>query len=79
MHHRRCYVSVCLVNNRIYAMGGHNGHSRLRTTEVYNPETNQWTLLANMNTRRSDADACAVNGKVFILGLYTLSKLEVKL
>lgn len=52
-------------------MGGHDGHSRLRATEVYCPETNQWTLLANMMVRRSDADASEVDGKIYIFGLFS--------
>lgn len=52
-------------------MGGHDGHSRLRATEVYCPEKNQWTLLANMMVRRSDADASEVDGKIYIFGLFS--------
>lgn len=72
MHHRRCYVSVCVLNGKIYVMGGHDGHSRLHSLEMYCPETNQWTLLCNMKQRRSDADACELNGKIYIVGLYYL-------
>lgn len=53
-------------------MGGHDGHSRLRAVEVYNPETNQWTLLSSMALRRSDADACELNGLIYIVGLYSI-------
>ena len=70
MHYRRCYVSVCVFNDRIYAMGGHDGHSRLRSVESYNPESNQWTLLCNMAQRRSDADACELDGLIYIIGVY---------
>lgn len=69
MHYRRCYVSVCVFNDKIYAIGGHDGHNRLRTAEVYDPETNQWTLLASMTNRRSDADCCVVNDNIYVVGL----------
>lgn len=69
MHYRRCYVSVCVLNDRIYAMGGHDGHSRLRAVESYNTETNQWTLMSSMALRRSDADACELNGLIYIVGV----------
>lgn len=68
MHHRRCYVSVCELDGKIYAIGGHDGHNRLRAAEVYCPETNQWSLLASMTVKRSDADACVVDRKIYILG-----------
>lgn len=72
MHFRRCYVSVCTSNEKIYAMGGYDGHSRLKSAEVYSPDTNQWTLLPDMNVRRSDADACSLDDKIYITGLLTI-------
>lgn len=68
MHSRRCYVSVCALNGKIYAMGGHDGIDRLRTVECYCPETNQWTILQSMSTERSDAHACVLNEKIYIIG-----------
>lgn len=53
-------------------MGGHDGHSRLRAVEVYNPGTNQWTILSSMALRRSDADACELNGHIYIVGLCSI-------
>lgn len=47
---------------------GHDGQSRLRSCEVYCHKTNQWTLKKNMITRRSDADACVFDGKVYVFG-----------
>lgn len=68
MHDRRCYGSVGVLNGKIYAMGGNNGTRRLYSCEYYNPDTNQWTLFANMNRRRSDADACTFNGRIYVTG-----------
>lgn len=73
MHHRRCYASVCTLNGKIYALGGNNGIMRLRSAEVYCPKTNQWTLIASMNRRRSDADACAFNDRIYITGSVLIS------
>lgn len=68
MHHRRCYVAVCVLNGNIYAIGGHNGLRRLRSMERYCPETNQWTLLRPMSVERSDADACVLGGLIYVAG-----------
>lgn len=68
MHCRRCYVSVCVFDGKIYAIGGHDGQNRLRSAEVFTPETNQWTLLAEMSVSRSDASTCVVDGKIYVLG-----------
>lgn len=68
MHHRRSYTTVCTLNGKIYAMGGNNGSARLNSCETYDPETNQWTLIANMNRQRSDGNACTLNGRIYITG-----------
>lgn len=64
MYERRCYVSVAVLDGLIYAIGGFNGYGRLKTAERYNTNTNQWTMMAPMNVRRSDASATSLQGKV---------------
>lgn len=59
----RCYVSVAVLGNLIYAMGGYDGHHRQNTAEKYNYKYNQWSLIASMNVQRSDASATALNSK----------------
>lgn len=68
MNTRRCYVSVTVLAGMIFAMGGYDGHNRQSTAEKYDPATNQWTLLPNMNVARSDADATTLNGRIYITG-----------
>lgn len=58
---RRCYVSVVLMDGSIYAMGGSDGHQRLRSAEKYDFERNQWTIIAPMNFQRSDACSSVLN------------------
>lgn len=74
MHSRRCYVSVVEMNGFIYALGGFNGEIRLNSVERYDPTTNQWTLIESMNYVRSDAHACVLNNKIYIIGNPTCSK-----
>ncbi|MEW5818252.1 MAG: kelch repeat-containing protein, partial [Spirochaetota bacterium] len=45
-------LSVGVVNNKIYAIGGWNGSSYLTAVEEYNPTTNQWGTKASMPTGR---------------------------
>ncbi|GFN92473.1 kelch-like protein 10 [Plakobranchus ocellatus] len=78
MNIKRSYVSVALLDGFIYAMGGFEGpprnpsgvinSPRLRSAERFNPSTNQWTLIANMRERRSDASATSLNGEIYICG-----------
>lgn len=65
---RRCYVSVAVLNNLIYAMGGYDGYHRQKTAERYDYKTNQWSLIAPMNVQRSDASATTLNDKIYITG-----------
>ncbi len=68
MHWKRCYVSLACIDGIIYALGGFDGMNRLNTAEKYNPTTNQWSLIADMNERRSDSSAADLNGKVYVCG-----------
>jgi kelch-like protein 20 len=42
MGKRRCGVGVGVLNNQIYAIGGHDGSTYLNSTERYDPVLNQW-------------------------------------
>jgi N-acetylneuraminic acid mutarotase len=53
---------------KIYALGGYDGSSRLNTAEAYDPSTNTWTAIAPMGTARSALAATTLNGKIYALG-----------
>ena len=59
------YFGACVVNGRIYAIGG-DGFTT--ATQEYDPATNSWTQGVPMPSGRIYHSACAVNGKVYILG-----------
>ena len=59
MNNRRCYISSCVLNGYIYAMGGMDGHTRLRAAERFSLKDRQWEILADMNEKRSDASCCS--------------------
>jgi len=53
-----CYVSVAVLDDCIYAMGGYDGHVRQNTAERYTPKANQWSLITPMNHQlHSEASA----------------------
>jgi kelch-like protein 10 len=65
MHERRGYLSVAVLDELMYAMGGCcNG----RTAERYDHRTNRWSMIAPMNEKRSCSSAAALNGKIYIAG-----------
>lgn len=36
-------VGVCLLGDRLYAVGGYDGQSYLHTVESYDAQNNEWT------------------------------------
>ena len=71
MNFPRCYSSMAVLNDRIYAIGGHNGQSRMSSMEFYDAESNQWLHLRNMEKLRSDASAVGYKNKIIIVGGFT--------
>lgn len=59
----RCYISVAVLDGKIYALGGYDGQNRQNSAERYDPTTNQWSLIAPMHQQRSDASATTLNGR----------------
>uniref|UniRef100_A0A8C7Z1U5 Kelch-like family member 4 n=1 Tax=Oryzias sinensis TaxID=183150 RepID=A0A8C7Z1U5_9TELE len=51
-------VGVCLLGDRLYAVGGYDGQSYLSTVESYDVQNNEWTEEVPLNIGR--AGACVV-------------------
>ncbi|XP_077388451.1 kelch-like protein 4 isoform X2 [Festucalex cinctus] len=51
-------VGVCLLGDRLYAVGGYDGQSYLNTVESYDAQNNDWTEEVPLNIGR--AGACVV-------------------
>ncbi|XDV31725.1 hypothetical protein PO909_002688, partial [Leuciscus waleckii] len=75
MYERRGFISVAVLDGLIYAIGGVDGgvdgQQRLKTVERYDPNTNQWTMMAPMNEKRSNASATSLQGRIYICGGWT--------
>lgn len=50
---------------QVYICGGFNGNECLFTAEVYNAESNQWTVIAPMRSRRSGIGVIAYGEHVY--------------
>ncbi|XP_043918874.1 kelch-like protein 5 isoform X2 [Protopterus annectens] len=55
-------VGVCLLGDRLYAVGGYDGQTYLNTVEAYDPQTNEWIQVASLCLGR--AGACVVTVKL---------------
>uniref|UniRef100_UPI003467EED4 SAKe6DEtal n=1 Tax=synthetic construct TaxID=32630 RepID=UPI003467EED4 len=69
---RRIGVGVAVLNGRIYAVGGYDGspdgHTHLNSVEAYDPETDTWSPVAPMNTRRSGVGVAVLDGHIYAVG-----------
>lgn len=64
--------ATCVVNGKIYVIGGYPiaDAPGLTTVEVYDPSTDTWTTKAPMPTGRRQLAASVVNGKIYAIGGY---------
>jgi predicted secreted protein/N-acetylneuraminic acid mutarotase len=69
MHTARTFVSGCVVDGKIYVIGGApNSSSVTSSVEMYDPTTDTWTRLANMPSARCAHATCAFDGKIYVFG-----------
>jgi N-acetylneuraminic acid mutarotase len=67
----RWALSTCVVNGKIYAIGGwpsEPGNRVLSILEMYDPTTGTWTRKADMPTPRCYFSTCVVNGNIYAIG-----------
>ncbi|GMS90093.1 hypothetical protein PENTCL1PPCAC_12268, partial [Pristionchus entomophagus] len=65
---KRCRFGAAVLNGKIYVAGGFDGAAFLRDVARYDPSTNTWENLKDMETRRSRACLAVSCGKLFVLG-----------
>ena len=61
-------LSTSAVAGTIYAIGGFEQGSALRTVEAYDPKTNTWTKKTDMPTPRTLLATSVVDGKIYAVG-----------
>ncbi len=66
----RWELGTCVVDGKIYAIGGASGYGAmaLRTVEAYDPVTDTWTTKSDMPTGRQALSTSVVNGKIYAIG-----------
>ena len=67
---KRCRLGVAALNGKIYACGGYDGSSFLKSVEMYDPVANKWTYVAPMNVPRSRVALVANMGNLYAIGGY---------
>jgi N-acetylneuraminic acid mutarotase len=64
-------LSSCLINGKIYTIGGNqypNQPGTVNTVEVYDPAQDTWTSKQSMPTARYSLSCSLVNGKIYAIG-----------
>jgi N-acetylneuraminic acid mutarotase len=67
MHTERYALSTCVVEGKIYAMGGFKPQN-LQTVEEYDPKTDTWTTKKPMPIKNGYFGACVVDSFIFTVG-----------
>lgn len=57
-----------LCSVRLYAVGGRDGSSCLRSVECFDPHTNKWSMCAPMSKRRGGVGVATYNNFLYALG-----------
>lgn len=80
MLNRRCRHGVSVLQGRIFAAGGYNGSSFLRSVEMFDPSAlgsngpngepliGQWTEVSSMTSPRSRVSLATSAGKLYAIG-----------
>ena len=65
----RFFLGTCVVDGKIYAIGGaQRPYVGCATVEEYDPVTDTWTRKSNMSTARVGPAVSVVNGKIYAIG-----------
>ena len=66
--------------NRIWAIGGHDGSDAISKVESYDPTSNSWQSEAHLTIARNWATAWVANGRIYVGGgkmVLQISSIEV--
>ena len=64
----RGYTSTCVVNEKIYVIGGDAEAEPISIVEVYDPATDTWAKQTELPTKRWWFSTSVVDGKIYVIG-----------
>jgi N-acetylneuraminic acid mutarotase/predicted secreted protein len=65
----RGFTSGCVVDGKIYVIGGFPSHYSVTTAvEMYDPTTDTWIRMADMPSGRCAHATCTYDGKIYVFG-----------
>jgi kelch-like protein 18 len=63
-------LGVAVLEGKLYACGGYDGSTFLRSVEVFDPKTEKWNHVAPMSVTRSRVALAANAGRLWAVGGY---------
>ncbi|NDI36498.1 kelch repeat-containing protein [Chengkuizengella sediminis] len=72
LNYQRQGHQAVVLNNQIYAIGGHDGTNYSSSVEVYDYISDRWNQLASMNYARTFFQTEIIDGKIYVIGGYGL-------
>ena len=61
-------LNACILNNKIYVVGGFSDQAIVGDVSVYDPATDTWERKSPLNTARWGHTSNVVNGKIYVMG-----------
>ncbi|KER28755.1 hypothetical protein T265_04447 [Opisthorchis viverrini] len=71
MQHPRRWLGATVLNQKIYAIGGFDGKTRLNSAEMLEHSSDKWRSIAPMLSRRSSLGVAALRGNIYAAGGFT--------
>jgi len=56
------------LGGKVYICGGFDGTSSLNSVEMFEPETDEWTMISSMEKHRSAAGVVVLDGQIYAIG-----------
>ena len=64
---KRRYPGVAALDNKMYVTGGYAGQP-MSSVDCYDPDTNTWSQVANMNIARRGHSLVSLHGRLYAIG-----------
>ena len=68
---------VAALDNKMYVTGGRDGHLIMPSVDCYDPDTNTWSQVANMNIAREGHSMVSLHGRLYAIGGWGVDSVEV--
>lgn len=61
-------LGAVAVGGKVYICGGFDGASSLNSVEMFDPETDEWTMISSMEKHRSASGVVVLDGQIYAIG-----------